>query len=173
MNEETLEELVPAVRRHAARLAFRLRADHDDIESAAMWGLALGNATFDPTRGVPYRAWCMTKVKWALLQHKRAYAEANPNGRPMSLNLVRANGRERIELIEDPRDDIREWEGIQHADYMLSTVSPRHRAIIVDRFVRELNCVEIASKVGCTENRISQICTHTGRRMRTECLAAA
>ena len=167
MNEETLEELVPAVRRYAASMAYRACGDRDEFESAAMWGLALGNKTFDRTRGVPYSAYCWKKVRWSVLENMRKSGSIFP------LNKTVGKGQYEVaDLIADARDDIGEWEGIEQAKHMLETLNPRYRRIMADRFVRGFTGAEVGAAEGCSESRISIIAADASRRMRSALRAA-
>jgi RNA polymerase sigma factor for flagellar operon FliA len=56
------------LRRHARRVA----VTKEDIESYGNEGLLLAARTFDPARGVPFRAWAVFKIRGAMIDGIRA-----------------------------------------------------------------------------------------------------
>lgn len=158
MEAQTLEELVPVMRKYAWRRAGRY--DRDEFESAAMWGLAVANKSFDPAAGVPFNRWCWMKVAWAIDELVRSHARRN------AVALVYPVEATFLHYVEDPRDSLGEWGGIEQAKEMLSVLPPRRRAIVANKVLGGLTNDEIAREQGCTESRISTIVNQSLRKIR-------
>jgi len=101
---ETRNALIEYYRPHAVRVARKVKArlprsvDIGDLESAGDVGLIQAIQAFDPTRGVPFEAFCEHRVRGAILDELRRH-DWLP--RPVRNRLNR-----RKDLVEDLRKEL-------------------------------------------------------------------
>lgn len=179
---ETLVDLMPRVRSHARWVARRAGVDEDEVESAAMLGLAVGWNGYDEAHGGSRAAHCWYRAKLAIVDCLRVRGPVSHRGkiRPMqrSLNatIITGNGdEERLDymgVLQDPHDGFAAWESAQHVEWLFRGLGARQRRIM-DAVVDGDNFTEIAAREGISDGRVGVIARESMARIRAELRFAA
>jgi RNA polymerase sigma factor for flagellar operon FliA len=93
--ENELESCIPIVRQEAYRLKMRLpeRVETEELISSGLLGLTEAKQRFDPSLGVPFRAFVRRRIKGAMLDYLR------------SLDILSTEMRQRVRNIEAIEDE--------------------------------------------------------------------
>src|SRR6266511_555409 len=172
-----VDEHLPLVRQAVSDMSRRLprHVRKDDLESAAMLGLAQAARSFDPDRGVAFERHASNRIRGALLDELRGADWASRSVRSKARRMQRTADELAVELGHEPtRVQLAAQLGVdtQALERLEENV---HRATVLnyDSIVEqgeellptgeERPMHEIADELGVTESRVSQL--------RTEALA--
>lgn len=177
-------------RRMARRMARRCPHEYESIEAAALFGLVLAAAAFDPAAGAKFASFAQHRIRGEVLDAARVLmpkgfrrlsllaAREEESPRLMSLNKVMHvtdwhtgcrtltladivdNGDEPAEVCADYADFV---EGVSRG------LPPKYRAVFRAHFMRAgADHREVAREVGCTERRVSQMLTRSLEMVRDD-----
>ncbi|MHB9145585.1 MAG: sigma-70 family RNA polymerase sigma factor [Symbiobacteriia bacterium] len=125
LRDEILGAHLELVRHVAGRVALVVPASVSlaDLEGCGVLGLLDAVERYDPTRGVPFAAYAITRIRGAILDGLRDMDQAPTAWRQRARLLEQAAGRLESRLGRDPedgelaeelglsRDELAEWEG--------------------------------------------------------------
>ena len=169
------EDLIEAYRPYVSRVVARMGIPstsvqgRDDLVSAGVVGLIDAVDRYDPSRGVPFEAFAVTRIRGAIIDELRRLdgrgrlfwrrvrvGEADADELPAALSLDRlveagaepaADATEPL-LEEDLRNDVQ---------YALMTLTIRERNVITRYYDGERTLREIGREMGVSEARVSQL----------------
>jgi RNA polymerase sigma factor (sigma-70 family) len=169
------QRLAESVVRYAERIADRWAAKvwshREDIHSAAQWGACQAAATFDPSKGVPFRIHAQRRIVGAIRDALREVAPRGfrrksgdaPNVVFMHSTAVGDDNGKPRELAKTlASEDASPDEGEKSADAVRGLLKglPRLHRVVMERFY--LNAATqtmfaVAQSLGISESRVSQL----------------
>src|SRR6266496_140476 len=175
-----VDEHLTLVRQAVSDMSRRLprHVRKDDLESAAMLGLAQAARSFDPDRGIAFERHASNRIRGALLDELRGADWASRSVRSKARRMQRTADELAVELGHEPTRvqlaaqlgvDTQALERLEenvHRAYLVDAVlalPERLRQVVRGYFFEERPMHEIADELGVTESRVSQL--------RTEALA--
>src|SRR6266540_1428516 len=189
-----VDEHLPLVRQAVSDMSRRLprHVRKDDLESAAMLGLAQAARSFDPDRGIAFERHASNRIRGALLDELRGADWASRSVRSKARRMQRTADELAVELGHEPTRvhlaTVLNYDSIvEQGEELLPTGEAPPEAVLLDRerraylvdavlalperlrqvvrgyFFEERPMHEIADELGVTESRVSQL--------RTEALA--
>lgn len=195
--EKLIEEHYEFTCRFAARFSARLPpfVDRGQIQGAALEGLCRAAKTFDPSRGVPFKAWAMRRITGQIQDDLRSTDHLSRTQRSKVRRAMRAGDKEDIRFqvpvsLDAPqfgeRNDVpytrldglvdHEAEEEYHRAFpdftsaqlhtLIDDLPPRERTVISLRFYEEMRLWQIALVLGVSESRVSQMEAKALHRMR-------
>src|SRR6266540_4282557 len=164
-----VDEHLPLVRQAVSDMSRRLprHVRKDDLESAAMLGLAQAARSFDPDRGIAFERHASNRIRGALLDELRGADWASRSVRSKARRMQRTAdelGEELLPTGEAPPEAV--LLDRERRAYLVDAVlalPERLRQVVRGYFFEERPMHEIADELGVTESRVSQL--------RTEALA--
>lgn len=177
---EMLLEYYPMVRRiaHRAAATYGLPSGVEaaDLVSAGVIGLAEAWDRYDPERGVAFEAFCVPRVKGAVVDAirasdwvpRKARQRSRRTGEPVAVLVSLDGGRndetdgtsaERIadHSCPEPGLALLGVERRQELMIVLNKLPDREKLIITLHYFHGVQLAEIARKLGVTESRVSQL----------------
>src|SRR6266542_2618229 len=154
-----VDEHLPLVRQAVSDMSRRLprHVRKDDLESAAMLGLAQAARSFDPDRGIAFERHASNRIRGALLDELHRATVLN-------YDSIVEQGEELLPTGEAPPEAV--LLDRERRAYLVDAVlalPERLRQVVRGYFFEERPMHEIADELGVTESRVSQL--------RTEALA--
>jgi len=155
--------------------------DYDDLLGYGVMGLMDAVERFDLSRGVKFETYAMTRIRGAIIDHLRNMDWVPRSVRQKARQIQQAIGRAETRLDRSATDqdiadelcididtfDRRTWE-ISKGTYL-----SLDGLVTVDEAHSELTVKEIASVLGVSESRVSQLHTRAMMRMRVDVKRAA
>lgn len=138
--------------------------ERGDFTGAAAIALARAAATFDASRGVPFEVFAATKIRWAITDAQRDIDTMTRAER----RKQKAGGAAVMPRIEISLDAAAADPGLAHAgghrpvehlDLLaaMRELPPVERAVLRLTFVDDMTNAEVATRMGLSAGRISQI----------------
>lgn len=163
--EALLADIDPIIRAHAFS---RLRQDAEDGAQEGRIAAMRAYDTYDDTREVPLRAWCILKAKYAVITHYRAtYGSRRQSLHAISLDTLRdpEDGHTVYEpsAVDDPAFE--HFELSHELESLRATCTDAEREVI-DLTLAGLNRLAVGQARGHSESRTTQIIKGIGRRAR-------
>lgn len=94
------DKYLPLVNHAVTSYVFRLpaHADVDELTGAAILGLVEAARRYDPTRGVPFEAWALTRIRGAILDAARSadFASRSTRAKSRTVDAVTAELTQRL-----------------------------------------------------------------------------
>jgi len=137
-----------------------------DLIGAADQKLVQVAEEFDPTRGVPFRAFARRRIEGACRNsiRRREYKERSH----LSISVVPDNRLRDIDTPELEAGDIETsnilWKRVN------AVLPPMHCEVILRRYRREMTSREVAKEIGLSEARVSQLHTEAFDMLRSDSL---
>lgn len=131
----------------------------DDLESAANWALCIAAMSFDPSRGVPFRAHAAIRIRGALADVARARARRHH----VSLSELPAILFEPADPLSgigyEPDDPEAIGEAVPTVQTLASRLPERHARALIVRYGgdEQLSLTQAASVLGLTRSRVARI----------------
>src|SRR6266511_3932048 len=177
-----VDEHLPLVRQAVSDMSRRLprHVRKDDLESAAMLGLAQAARSFDPDRGIAFERHASNRIRGALIDELRCadWASRSVRSRARRLgvgvdavhslledihratvlnydSIVEQGGDDLLPTSDDPPETV--LLDRERRAYLMGAVMAlpeRLRRVVVDSFFAERPMHEIAAELGVTESRI-------------------
>jgi RNA polymerase sporulation-specific sigma factor len=139
-----------------------MRIDRDNLEDLLQVGkeaFLRALKTFDETRGARFSTYLHTKVESAMRDEVRYKLNGGSKRvKPSTLEFVLFSERERQEdLIENPESIVLAREKSQMVRENIKKLPKQHAKIIRLMYWNGMNLLEVASYLGMSEGRISQL----------------
>lgn len=172
---DLIEAYLPAARRAARRLrsAHTEVIDRQDIESIAAVGLIQAVDHFDHEREVPFEAFARLRIRGAVLDELRRSSNrptADGVGRTVSLEVLQEHGTEPSDGLAEPSEPLIERDLVSDVRTALRTLPSREQHVLDHYYFKGQTMRDIASLLGVTEARVSQI--HAQAIAQLRCLLA-
>jgi len=164
------------VRRIALRLSrrYRLDIDHEELVSYGLLGLVEAADRFDASKGYRFITFAYPRITGAIIDGLGALGPL-PRPRRRAHEPVRGSDREASVPCREPRCDERliEWESIASLRAALTTLPPRSRYLVEQRYWDARPLSDIGRDLGVSKSRASRLHSQALRLLRTSLADAA
>ncbi|NBT95838.1 MAG: sigma-70 family RNA polymerase sigma factor [Chloroflexi bacterium] len=157
-------QYAPLVKYVAGRLAIMLPRvmDSDDVLSSGVLGLIEAIDRFDPTTGVKFETYAISRIRGAILDELRSLDWIPRSARQRSQEIAKAFTRLEVEYGRPPTDEeVARTLGLDMHQYHQASISALY-------YEQELTMKEISMVLDVSESRVCQLHGRAVHRLRSQ-----